>query len=81
MGASHTSLRALAAMEAALYEGSQLDPVGTRRSTRLEVVSQWSRPMVKLGSATYDQAMPKKLWDRLGLVSILDTINRLSPIT
>jgi hypothetical protein len=23
-------------------------------------------------------ALPKKLWDRLGLVSILDTINRLS---
>lgn len=25
-----------------------------------------------------DQALPKKLWDQLGLVSILDTINRLS---
>ncbi|MDU9393852.1 maturase, partial [Pseudomonas sp. zfem002] len=24
---------------------------------------------------------PKKLWDRLGLVSILDTINRLSRMT
>jgi hypothetical protein len=26
-------------------------------------------------------ALPKKLWDRLGLVSILDTINRLSRVT
>jgi len=25
-----------------------------------------------------NQALPKKLWDRLGLVSILDTINGLS---
>jgi len=24
-----------------------------------------------------NQALPKKLWDRLGLVSILDTTNRL----
>lgn len=27
-----------------------------------------------------NQALPKKLWDQLGLVSILDTINRLSRI-
>ena len=27
-----------------------------------------------------NQALPKKLWDRLGLVSILDTINRLNRI-
>ncbi|HBP5743809.1 TPA: maturase, partial [Pseudomonas aeruginosa] len=27
------------------------------------------------------QALPKKLWDQLGLVSILDTVNRLSRIT
>jgi len=28
-----------------------------------------------------NQVLPKKLWDRLGLVSILDTINQLSRIT
>jgi RNA-directed DNA polymerase len=28
-----------------------------------------------------NQALPKKLWDRLELVSILDTINRLSRVT
>jgi RNA-directed DNA polymerase len=28
-----------------------------------------------------NQALPKKLWDGLGLVSILDTVNRLSRIT
>jgi RNA-directed DNA polymerase len=28
-----------------------------------------------------NQALPKQLWHRLGLVSILDTINRLSRIT
>jgi len=33
------------------------------------------------GASHMNQALPKKLWDRLGLVSILDTINRLSRIT
>ncbi|MGE8337652.1 reverse transcriptase domain-containing protein [Pseudomonas laurylsulfatiphila] len=33
------------------------------------------------GAPHMNQALPKKLWDRLGLVSILDTINRLSRIT
>jgi len=28
-----------------------------------------------------NQVLPKKLWDGLGLVSILDTINRFSRIT
>ncbi|MGE6563685.1 group II intron maturase-specific domain-containing protein, partial [Pseudomonas hunanensis] len=28
-----------------------------------------------------NQALPKKLWDGLGLVSVLDTINRLNRIT
>jgi RNA-directed DNA polymerase len=28
-----------------------------------------------------NRALPKKLWDRLGLVSILETINQLSRIT
>ena len=34
--------------------------------------------MVELRSVHMDQALPKKLWDQLGLVSILNTINRLS---
>lgn len=33
------------------------------------------------GAPHMNQALPKKLWDNLGLVSILDTINRLSRIT
>jgi len=33
------------------------------------------------GASHVNQALPKKLWDGLGLVSILDTINRLSRIT
>lgn len=38
-------------------------------------------PWWNSGAPHMHQALPKKLWDRLGLVSILDTINRLSRIT
>ncbi|MEN5033580.1 group II intron reverse transcriptase/maturase [Pseudomonas sp. TWI929] len=37
-------------------------------------------PWWNSGAPHLNQALPKKLWDRLGLVSILDTINRLSRI-
>lgn len=37
-------------------------------------------PWWNSGASHMNQALPKKLWDRLGLVSILDTINRLSRI-
>lgn len=35
-------------------------------------------PWWNSGASHMNQALPKKLWDRLGLVSILDTINGLS---
>ncbi|MCY1426331.1 group II intron reverse transcriptase/maturase [compost metagenome] len=38
-------------------------------------------PWWNSGASHMNQALPKKLWDRLGLVSILDTINRLSRVT
>ncbi len=38
-------------------------------------------PWWNSGAAHMNQVLPKKLWDSLGLVSILDTINRLSRIT
>ncbi|MND77782.1 Group II intron-encoded protein LtrA [compost metagenome] len=38
-------------------------------------------PWWNSGAPHVNQALPKKLWDRLGLVSILDTINRFSRIT
>ena len=38
-------------------------------------------PWWNSGASHMNQALPKRLWDRLGLVSILDTINRLSRIT
>ncbi|CDM45253.1 RNA-directed DNA polymerase [Pseudomonas aeruginosa WS136] len=38
-------------------------------------------PWWNSGAPHMNQALPKKLWDRLGLVSILDTINRLNRIT
>jgi RNA-directed DNA polymerase len=38
-------------------------------------------PWWNSGASHMNQALPKKLWDQLGLVSILDTINRLSRIT
>ena len=37
-------------------------------------------PWWNSGAPHMNQALPKKLWDQLGLVSILDTINRLSRI-
>jgi RNA-directed DNA polymerase len=37
-------------------------------------------PWWNSGAPHMNQALPKKLWDRLGLVSILDTINRFSRI-
>lgn len=38
-------------------------------------------PWWNSGASHMNQALPKKRWDELGLVSILDTINRLSRIT
>jgi RNA-directed DNA polymerase len=38
-------------------------------------------PWWNSGAPHMNQALPKRLWDRLGLVSILDTINRLSRVT
>lgn len=38
-------------------------------------------PWWNSGAPHMNQALPKKLWDRLGLVSLLDTINRLNRIT
>ena len=38
-------------------------------------------PWWNSGASHVNRALPKKLWDNLGLVSILDTINRLSRIT
>lgn len=37
-------------------------------------------PWRNSGASHMNQALPKKLWDQLGLVSILDTINRLNRI-
>ncbi|WP_415756498.1 group II intron reverse transcriptase/maturase [Pseudomonas sp. LT1P18] len=37
-------------------------------------------PWWSSGASHMNQALPKKLWDQLGLVSLLDTINRLSRI-
>ncbi len=38
-------------------------------------------PWWNSGASHMNQALPKKLWDQFGLVSILDTINRLSRVT
>lgn len=37
-------------------------------------------PWWSSGASHMNQALPKKLWDQLGLVSVLDTINRLKRI-
>lgn len=38
-------------------------------------------PWWNSGASHVNQALPKKLWDNLGLVSILDTINRFNRLT
>ncbi len=38
-------------------------------------------PWWNSGASHMNQALPKKLWNQLGLLSILDTINRLSRVT
>ncbi|PUA41632.1 group II intron reverse transcriptase/maturase, partial [Pseudomonas protegens] len=38
----------------------------------------WWRPWWSSGASHVNQALPKKLWDNLGLVSIRDTINGLA---
>jgi RNA-directed DNA polymerase len=38
-------------------------------------------PWWNSGASHMNQALPKKLWDGLGLVSVLDTINRLNRVT
>jgi len=38
-------------------------------------------PWWNSGASHMNQALPKKLWDQLGLISILDTINRLNRMT
>jgi hypothetical protein len=37
-------------------------------------------PWWSSGASHMNQALPKKLWDELGLVSVLDTMNRLNRI-
>jgi hypothetical protein len=41
-------------MEAALYEGAQPDTFGNQRGAGVEIGGQWQRPMVELGSVTYE---------------------------
>ena len=67
-------------MEAALYEGTQLDTSVDRGGGHGNRQSMAEAPWWNSGAPHMNQALPKKLWDRLGLVSILDTINRLSRI-
>lgn len=53
-----------------------LDEARANKST-----SNGQGPWWNSGASHMNQALPKRLWDQLGLVSILDTINRLSRIT
>jgi RNA-directed DNA polymerase len=79
-GSAQTSLRHLAAMEAALTRARNLMRLGLARAC-LQSAFNGRGPWWNSGAPHMNQALPKKLWDQLGLVSILDTINRLSRIT
>lgn len=65
-------------MEAALYEGAQPDAPGLSEERACKSAFNGRGPWWNSGAPHMNQALPKKLWDRLGLVSILDTINRLN---
>ena len=54
MGQAQTALCYLATMEAALYEGAQLDALGVGRGACLQIGLQWPRPVVELGCAAYE---------------------------
>jgi RNA-directed DNA polymerase len=55
--------------------------LGLGEARALKSASNGLGPWWNSGAPHMNQALPKKLWDQLGLVSILDTINRLSRIT
>lgn len=55
--------------------------LGLSRERACKSVSNGRGPWWNSGASHMNQALPKKLWDGLGLVSILDTINRLSRMT
>ena len=59
-----------------------------RRKLRCVLWRQWKQPSTNgrgpwwnSGASHMNQALPKKLWGGLGLVSILDTINWLNRLT
>jgi len=55
--------------------------LGINEGRARRAASNGQGPWWNSGASHMNQALPKKLWDRLGLVSIMDTINRLSRIT
>lgn len=59
---------------------SNLMRLGLSRERACKSAYNGRGPWWNSGAPHVNQALPKKLWDRLGLVSILDTINRLSRI-
>ena len=60
---------------------SNLMRLGLSRERACKSAFNGRGPWWNSGAPHVNQALPKKLWDQLGLVSILDTINRLSRIT
>ncbi|TDF78009.1 group II intron reverse transcriptase/maturase [Pseudomonas sp. H9] len=59
---------------------SNLMRLGLRRERACKSAFNGRGPWWNSGAPHVNQALPKKLWDRLGLVSILDTISRLSRV-
>ena len=59
---------------------SNLMRLGLSRERACKSAFNGRGPWWNSGAPHVNQALPKKLWDQLGLVSILDTINRLSRI-
>lgn len=55
--------------------------LGIEEGRARKSASNGRSPWWNSGASHMNQALPKKRWDQLGLVSILDTINRLSRIT
>ena len=81
MDTASSAFDPLASEEAGLHSGQKPDAKGAEQGPRTEVHNEWSRTMVELGSLHMNEAFPKKYFDKLELVSLLDHYPKLQCVT
>ena len=72
---------AVAAMEACLSASAESDEGWDRQGSGVEIGHQWARPVVERRCPHMNQAYPKTWFDRMGLVSLLDTHRRFQSVS